>query len=69
MFNKCLLRIVDASWSCTGQEDELIDLSDFSPTLLPTILWLSAVSYRGSLVLLWSEKTHPLHSLSYTAVD
>lgn len=38
-------RIVDASWSCTGQEDELIDLSDFSPTLFPTILWLSAMSY------------------------
>lgn len=39
-------RIVDASWSCIGQEDELIDLSDFSPTPFPTILWLSAVSYR-----------------------
>lgn len=38
-------RIVDASWSCIGQEDELIDLSDFSPTLFPTILWLSVVSY------------------------
>lgn len=45
-FNKHLSRIVDASWSCIGQEDELIDLSNFSPTLFPTILWLSAVSYR-----------------------
>lgn len=46
LFNKHLSRIVDASWSCIGQEDELIDLSVFSPTLFPTILWLSAVSYR-----------------------
>lgn len=46
IFNKHLSRIVDASWSCVGQEDELIDLSDFSPTPFPTILWLSAVSYR-----------------------
>lgn len=47
MFNKRLLGIVGASWSCTGQEDELIDLSDFSPTPFPAILWLSAGSYRA----------------------
>lgn len=31
-----------------GQEDELIDLSAFSLTPFPTILWLSAVSYAVS---------------------
>lgn len=46
IFNKHLSRIVDASWFCIEQEDELIDLSVFSSTLFPTILWLSAVSYR-----------------------
>lgn len=63
-------RIVDASWSCIGQEDELIDLSDFSPTLFPTILWLSVVSYgvrSGSAAAV--GETSALLSLSQPAVE
>ena len=59
IFNKHLSRIVDASWSCIGQEDELIDLSEFSPTLFPAILWLSAVSYgvRSSNIVIVSQNS------------
>lgn len=53
IFNKRLSRIVDASWSCVGQEDELIDLSNFpQPCFLLFFGFLQCLTEQGLAILL-----------------